>query len=363
MPCGPGVVPSTFFQGFAQVQAADGLPIEVAGRTALGVEFGSAVLPVPRPSLNAAILPDLILAYDVWCYWLGVLGAPVSAAWRLHAADEEGLPPGRGPRPVPVPGVGLTARAIRLLRNPVVVGAFPAAPWREAVSGDWTWRDVAELVARVNGPVGTQGFAANAYFPGSTESALTMAVEAGAVPGGPPGTGAPGAESAALATLRAIVRAGAGSGISAPVVAPNYLWAPLSIAPAWSPPSVVWPFPAGAGSRMVPCTYLCATVNAAGRHAAVAEDFAFFLLSAQGQAVLASAQVGLPLRAHQAVAQMARYLPYVADGPTVANAADDLAAERVAGARMAGAASVAAFYAAVDAFAARARSATAAPPP
>jgi hypothetical protein len=340
---------TSFFSGFsggtgATVLTDRGDILAVRGRTALGLPFGDPPGSVePAPVLAPA--PDLVVASDVWQYWLAPLARDVEELWRSHPEDRGGIPDavaGHG-RFYAGPDVGTIFAGLPLLRSPLVLvqwtsfGAGPSSAGRQgpdALAGasgpaaGWTWQAFAETVSSLRDGLSTEGFlldsAASGDVAASALAAAIVAAHGGQIARVPP-AGAPvlsfaqGPAAAAL-ELRATIYEGpraapAGPGDSA--VAPQWLVDPLvaffrqTALPTIGRPIAgshlrVAPLPGGPVRRAVPATYLCAWLPQAARQQALAEDFASYLLTPKAQTILAQSGAGLALRPADAAQQLSQ---------------------------------------------------------
>ena len=360
--CGPTSLPESGLElenGSTQITTPAGLPLAVAGRTALGVRFGSAALPIPQPGSTNTRLPDLVIAYDMWAYWLGVLAADPSAAWKLNDGDVQGLPTQVSERlAAPVPGQGLRPCVVPLLRNPMLIGVEPSALWHGA-NEEWTWSLVEQLMRESGSPV-TVGFAPSKYYPDTTECALAMLVENGGILQASNSPLNSALVEAVVAWFRQTLALGASPATQAQgAVWPSYLWSPFwSEGYGWNSQSGVHEFPRGSDLQRTPCTYLCAFAAQSSPLLEQVMDFALYLVSPGGQEALMDGGAGLVLRPEQATVQIQRYYPFISSAKVVGDPATDLAPSAIYQGTIGGAGGLDAMYAAVDKFASALESAT-----
>jgi hypothetical protein len=346
--CGPAAADASPLQILqnAQLRGEDGAPILVSGRTALGVPYGSTLLPVPRAATIHAVTPDIVVAWDVWAYWVGTLASDITSGWKVYQGDVAGLSPSiRSRQACPVPGRGWVSCGVPILRNPMVLSAPRGADFGTETPP--TWDDLVSVVTRLGGSV--FGVALSAYYPWPAELALAiLRGVGGGVSGGGTDSTALSLAAALLYRLRAMSVGGGSFNLGA-----GYMWPPFwaNGYSACDSGQVLLGLPSGSVVRSVPCTYVLATVSSQSQQTQLAMNFAFFLASPAGQEVLSQANAGLVLRQVQAVAQLERFYPCTAGGRThseLSDAAADLSAFQLASPGGAGA--VRSLYHNVDAF-------------
>lgn len=305
--------------------ATGGTPVAVQGRTALNFVFGHpdrATSPIPAPG---ARLPDLILAYDIWAYWLAPLASDLGSFWKVHVQDHAGVPDAVAAHgQVYAPHAGTFFGAVPLLRSPLsLFGTGPAATAALAEAGRaaaWTWDDLVaalppgpvpytgqfSVVSPVGAAVGTPTWLAAQDASAALVCAYGGAVGAATAAGAAAAYGRNGARQG-LERLLDLFAGGRLPENPAFVpflqssLSPGYVWDPLGgpVARDWT----VYPLPAGAVRRAVPAAYFGAYVPEGG-HVSPATDFAAFLLTSAGQGLLAAAQVGSALRSAAAESQL-----------------------------------------------------------
>ena len=346
--CGPGEVDASLMASAnleVQILGGSGLPILVSGRTALGVAFGNVPLPTPTASPTQVPIVDIVVAYDVWAYWLGVLAGDMVRAWKIYDADTEGLPQEVFAHQFcPVRSKGLSSCGVPILRNPMVLQGGPARLW-SGVSAEWTW---GEFVSRVRAATAvTVGFSLSDYYPWAAEVALGMLKE----------KQVDVSNSNAMRAIAGVIGRTIAD-LGGPQVAAGrssaqltYMWSPFwGRGYGWGADTVMLPLPSWSSQPGAPCTYVLATVNADSPNESVAADFAFFLVSPRGQSAISSGNVGLLLRESQARQQLEMYYPFASTDAGVVRSGGDMTASQLTGAQMAGPRSIGEFYGAVDAF-------------
>lgn len=353
--CGPAVplAPSlslfTFSPSAAVALRTSTGFVGVRGRSSLNFAFGAPVPPVlPAPSPTG--MPDLVVAYDLWQYWLAPLAIDLRALWRAHPEDRAGLPSGLAAhgRFYAGPARGTILTGLPLLRNPMLLGTLryarapgtprPTAPdlFAAAAGPTWTWGSVAQAVRAAGTAFSTAGFAGGVGPLVRTAAAAALVAAYGgrlADSGGlrvRPAFDSPAA-SAALALRAGLLAAGRSVPLS-----PGAVTGQVALQPQW----LVGPFgepgaaaqgpcavlPRGPVRAASPCLYCCAWVLAGGRQPPRAADFAAFLLSPGGQGALAGSALGLPLRPQAALDAARRAFPNLRQPQTAVSPAADLTA-------------------------------------
>ena len=266
----------------------------VRGRTRLGVRFGTGGLVPPEPAGAAATGPDIVVAYDLWQYWLAPLATDIAATWKLDSGDRVGLSSTfdrYGKFFTAARGTFLATFPV--LRNPMVL-------WGVSTLGavdPWDWNHVVGGIAHWGPRIDTASFVQDDLYPQATEAACALVAAYGGTVGqaGPSATAARFTQPAgvrALTALASIIAAGSRQPVSAaglPLLVPDYLQPALwGMRGGYAPNRwAIQPLPAGPARSATPCTYLCATVFATGAHAAIAEDFCSSLQSQPAQTILA----------------------------------------------------------------------------
>ncbi len=328
--------------GATEGQIGNGLAqFLVRGRTRLRVRFGGGQLFQPRLAPETTGRPDLIIAYDLWQYWLAPLAVDVSEQWKTATDDSAGLPSAfqRQARHF-VEGRGTFVAAFPLLRSPMVLVSPPAAT-------PWDWPHLVSAVTHYRGPFALQttDFVQSPLYPEATELACALVTAYGGTVGTTTTDGtAPAFSSAqaaaALSDLAAIAGAGpAGTTNGIHPLYLTYLWSPLAgvrhlFQYPFGPRGFAFqPLPPGPARAAVPCTYLAATVVATGRYVPQAQDFAGFLMNPRSQAELTAPTVGLALRTTDALAQTAALFPLLtrSAAEALASSDNDLVAAEVYG--------------------------------
>lgn len=321
----------------AQIATQGTRQLLVRGRTRLHVEFGDGALlpPVINPTLGD--WPDIIVAYDLWQYWLVPLAVDLAEQWKTTSDDRQGLP-GNFERYARffASGRGTFVSAFPLLRNPMMLFNFDPGVT------PWTWlRLIAALkTSKSRTPWVTTLFSPSRLFPEATETGAATVVAFG----GRLGTTTPersepdwtsSEADAGVKMVSDIVSAGLAPDDPTdtryfPVI-PQYMW--NAFGGASQPFSLLQPLPAGPARTAVPCTYLCATVVSRSQRVQQAQDFASFLMHSASQTELARWMGGLPLRVAHALPEVrARFPKLSADlAEQVASGANDLAAPDLSG--------------------------------
>lgn len=310
-PCGPGAALNLAYPRGPAVEAATGVEVAVRGRTALDFLSGDSP-PVWSPSAELVDPPDVVVAFDVWQYWLAPLALDLQPFWRGGENDRGGLPTGiqrygRGY----ARGTGTLLAAAPLLRIPVVLsGALPGAgvPAPPDAKQPWTWSQWASAVggssasmaAFAQTPASTVGADVAAAMVAAFGGVLGRATDRDAVPAY--GTRA---AVAALSLLMGLLQDGRATRAPSgrPESGPTY-WTDPFLGTSL-PSQVAYPLPAGPSGRAVPCAYLCAWVFAPGHQHEAGADFGSYLQSPAGQGLLSPAGIGLPLRAADALQALA----------------------------------------------------------
>lgn len=177
------------------------------GRTALDVKFGDGALHEPAISSTYQGWPDVLLAFDMWQYWLAPLAVDLAEQWKTVTEDRGGLSPHveRFARYYAAKR-GTFLAAFPILRNPMTIYNFdPVEPW--------DWAHVISAITRPSGPAfNTQAFVPSDLYPQATELAASVVLAfGGSIGRASPERTAPAfdtaAASQALTSLAEIVNA------------------------------------------------------------------------------------------------------------------------------------------------------------
>lgn len=311
--------------------------LEVRGRTRLDIKFGNGNIVQLPETINAIDMPDSIVAYDLWQYWLTPLAADISETWKTVADDRVGVQAFERYARFFSASRGTFAAAFPIVRNPmVIVNSGAASPWQ--------WSTIAQDLQRRTAD--TSLFRQSLLYPEATELAASLVVAFG----GTVGRADPAVCQKAFSLPQAsrgvtfdvgLLRAPPRPGSLPPQlpgfdsVFPAYMWNPLGGVRAdfGLPSSHFWPLPSGPVRDAAPCTYLCATVVGTGKNVPKALDFASFLMNPSSQTVLGAWDGGLPLRQTQALSIIRNRFPWLTMSlaARLASASADLTAEDVFG--------------------------------
>ena len=309
-PCGPGTPLRSLGFRTGPVVTLSGQTVTLQGRTALDMGYGGQP-PPPAPAVDIVDPPDVVVAFDVWAYWLAPFALDWEPVWRGGADDRAQLPSGlQAHGRAYANGVGTFFASLPLLRNPMVIhgpvpgGTAPAADTKQP----WTWAQLAAAIDASSAVGSMWGFIQQAWSTDGTDLASAVV----AAHGGAIARATASAVNPAFQDTPAVTGLGLLVGMMQGVrgVAPDSAYAAAQAAYLTDPFGVgrsspmLSPLPAGPAGRAVPCTYVCAWAFSAARHHQATTDFCSYLLSPTGQGYLAGADAGLVLRPGDAARQL-----------------------------------------------------------
>ena len=174
----PSVLQIAGLEELGQLGSSGIASLLISGRTRLNVQFGTAELrlPVPNPNPVSGTLPDIVIAYDLWQYWIAPLAVDLSGSWPLYPDDRAGLPDsiqrfGR----FFTPQDGMRFAAYPLLRNPMLLlGTMPSLGQEP-----WDWSRLIRATVAYSAGIWTGGFLQDPLYPEATELAAAMVVAFG----------------------------------------------------------------------------------------------------------------------------------------------------------------------------------------